>query len=270
MIKASGGIGLKEPSLEQSFGGNFRVQGNPDLEPERSRTLDAGVAQSLWDDRLWFEATLYHHEYEDQIILGNLDVPTLETTLPEFTPEELRQIRNEIKTGLREPIRLEIDFNQFRPSYVNLGKTRAQGVELAFGASPVSGTQIRADYTFLDGVVLESSERGGLEEGFTLPNRPRHQFAFDAQSQIKGVTLGATLNYVGERLADVDFVSRALGITELEAFTRLDLRGAIQFGGRYEVYVVGENVLNAEYQEILGYPALGRAVRAGLRLDFSM
>jgi len=30
-------------------------------------------------------------------------------------------------------------------------------------------------------------------------------------------------------------------------------------------FVVGENVLDEEYQEALGYPALGRSVRGGLR-----
>jgi outer membrane cobalamin receptor len=30
--------------------------------------------------------------------------------------------------------------------------------------------------------------------------------------------------------------------------------------------VVGENVFDERYQEVLGYPALGRSVRAGLRL----
>ncbi len=40
-LKASAGMGLKEPSLEQSYGGNFRVQGNPDLKPESSLTFDA-------------------------------------------------------------------------------------------------------------------------------------------------------------------------------------------------------------------------------------
>ncbi len=36
------------------------------------------------------------------------------------------------------------------------------------------------------------------------------------------MTLGGTLIYVGERLADIDFVSRALGITTLNAYTRVD------------------------------------------------
>ena len=33
-----------------------------------------------------------------------------------------------------------------------------------------------------------------------------------------------------------------------------------------EAFVVGENVFDERYQEVLGYPALGRSVRAGLRL----
>ena len=32
-----------------------------------------------------------------------------------------------------------------------------------------------------------------------------------------------------------------------------------------EAFVVGENLADREYQEALGYPALGRSVRAGLR-----
>jgi outer membrane cobalamin receptor len=35
---------------------------------------------------------------------------------------------------------------------------------------------------------------------------------------------------------------------------------------RLEAFVVAENLLDAEYEEALGYPALGRSVRAGLRL----
>jgi outer membrane receptor protein involved in Fe transport len=265
-IKASAGIGLKEPSLEQSYGGNFRVQGNPDLEPERSRTIDAGIVQSFWGDRLFVEATVFHHMYQDQIALGNLEVPTFESVFGDMTMEERRQMREEIRAGLRERPQFEIDFDQFRPSYINIGETRARGAELSFGASPILGTQLRADYTFLDGLAIESSERW-LEEGSTLPNRPRHQFVFNGQSEIGPVTFGGTVLYVGERLADVDFVSRALDITHLEAYTRVDIRGHFRISPRFEIFAVSENLLDAEYMEILGYPALGRSIRAGLRLD---
>ena len=55
----------------------------------------------------------------------------------------------------------------------------------------------------------------------------------------------------------------------MEAYTRLDLRGTVNLGRGFEAYVVTENALDADYQEILGYPALGRLVRAGVRYDLS-
>lgn len=68
----------------------------------------------------------------------------------------------------------------------------------------------------------------------------------------------------------MDFVSRALGITHLDAYTRVDVRGQYRIGPRFEVFAVSENPLAAEYQEVLGYPALDRSIRAGLRLDLSI
>ena len=37
-------------------------------------------------------------------------------------------------------------------------------------------------------------------------------------------------------------------------------------GRGLEAFLVAENLFDEEYQEALGYPALGRSVRAGLRL----
>jgi len=68
---------------------------------------------------------------------------------------------------------------------------------------------------------------------------------------------------VGER-ADSDFVG--LNLTRNSAYTRLDARVRVRLAGAVEVFVVGDNLLDARYQEVLGYPALGRAVRGGLRL----
>ena len=67
---------------------------------------------------------------------------------------------------------------------------------------------------------------------------------------------------VGER-ADSDFVG--LGLTRNQGYQRVDLRGRARLFRGLEAYVVGENVLDEEYQEVLGYPALGISVRAGLR-----
>src|SRR4029450_13199341 len=110
-LRASGGAGIKEPDFYQSFGESFFAQGTPDLKPERSRTFDAGVEQRLLQGRLRAEATYFHHDYLDQIAY----------VLADPTP--------------------------FRGTYANLGKTRAQGLELALSAAPTSRVLLQAQYT---------------------------------------------------------------------------------------------------------------------------
>jgi hypothetical protein len=68
---------------------------------------------------------------------------------------------------------------------------------------------------------------------------------------------------VGER-ADSDFVG--LGLTRNAPYTRLDARLRVLVVSALEAFLSGENLLDARYQDVLGYPSLGRAVRGGLRL----
>ena len=44
-LKASAGLGIKEPTMLQSFSPSPFFKGNPDLQPERSRTVEAGIEQ---------------------------------------------------------------------------------------------------------------------------------------------------------------------------------------------------------------------------------
>jgi vitamin B12 transporter len=74
--------------------------------------------------------------------------------------------------------------------------------------------------------------------------------------------LGADLFLVGRR-ADSDFAG--LGLEENDGYARLDARLRIELAKGFEAVVVGENLLDEDYQDVLGYPALGRSVRVGLR-----
>jgi outer membrane cobalamin receptor len=229
-LRLSAGAGIKEPSFFQSFGISFYAQGNPDLAPERSRTFDAAIEQRLLAGRLRAEAAVFHHEYLDQIAYH------------------------------------VVDFTTFQGTYVNLGKTRARGVELAVEAAPTDAWRLTAQYTFLDGEVLVSTDDFDpvVAVGRPLLRRPRHQAAFGAAFHHGRVGLGANLVAVGER-ADSDFAG--LGLLTNEGYARLDGRARVRLGHGLEAFVVGENLLDREYQEVLGYPALGRAVRAGLRFQ---
>ena len=227
-LRASAGAGIKEPSFFESFGISFFAQGNPDLKPERSRTFDVGIEQRLLRSRLRLEATLYEHDYRDQIA---------------FTI---------------------VDFSTFHGSFVNVGRTRARGLELAADAAPAPHVRLHAAYTYLDGRVLVSTSDFDpvFAVGRGLLRRPKHQLALTASAGNERFDVGATLLAVGRR-ADSDFAG--LGLTENDGYARVDGRARVRLGRGFEAFVVAENLFDREYQEALGYPALGRSVRAGLR-----
>jgi vitamin B12 transporter len=228
-LRASAGMGIKEPSFLESFGESFFARGNPDLDPERSTTFDLGVEQRLLGSRLRASVTAFHHDYRDQIAWS------------------------------------VVDWNTYEGTYVNLARTRARGVEVALEARPESHLHLLGQYTFLDGKILESPSDFDpvYAEGEPLLRRPRHQGSLSARLSFPRWSAGATVVRVGER-ADSDFVG--LGLTRAEPYTRLDARVRVRVAGPIEAFVVGENLLDAAYQEVLGYPALGRSVRAGVRL----
>jgi vitamin B12 transporter len=228
-VRASAGAGIKEPSFFQSFGVSFYALGNPDLAPERSHTYDFGVEQRLGGDRFRAEATVFHHDYLDQIAYHLADPTTYQGT------------------------------------YVNLGKTRARGLELACEAAPTRRLRLGASYTLLDGEVLVSSSDFDpvYAAGQPLLRRPRHQGSLWAHADLGRLALGVNVVAVGRR-TDSDFVG--LGLTENRAYTRVDARAHLHVGKALELFATGENLFDARYQEVLGYPALGRSVRVGIRL----
>lgn len=233
-LRASAGMGIKEPSFFESYGESFFARGNPDLDPERSTTFDLGLEQRLFASRLRAVVTCFHHDYRDQIAYTVLD------------------------------------FTTFEGSYVNLAHTRAQGIEAALEARPLPGLALLGQYTFTDGEVLDSPSDFDpvYAEGRALLRRPAHQASFSAQWSAGRIGAGATLVYVGER-ADSDFVGLGLANDpgfRSPAYTRLDARLRVRVVDELEAYLVGENLTDAEYQEVLGYPAAGRSLRGGLRL----
>jgi vitamin B12 transporter len=226
-LRASAGAGIKEPDFFQSFGISSFALGNPDLKPERSRTIDAGVEQRLLAGRARAEVSYFHHEYRDQIAY-------------------------------------QYDFATGTGTYVNLGKTRGQGLEVALQASPLSRLSLSAEYTYLDGKVLVSSNSFDpvYAEGQPLLRRPRHQGSFSAVYSGPRASIGASLVRVGER-ADSDFVG--IGLTRNPAYTRVDARVHARVAHGLAAFLVAENLFDRRYEEVLGYPALGRSLRVGLR-----
>jgi vitamin B12 transporter len=188
-----------------------------------------GVEQRLLANRLRASLTFFHHDYEDQIA---------------YTV---------------------VDFTTYEGTYVNLARTRAQGLELALEARPLPELALHGQYTYLDGEILESPDDFDplYAVGEPLLRRPKNQASLAAEVAFPRWSAGATLVMVGERY-DSDF--KSIGLTSNSGYTRLDARLRVRIAGPLEAFVVADNLLDEEYQEALGYPALGRSVRGGLRL----
>ena len=231
-LHAGGGLGIKEPTVYQSFSTSPYFLGNPNLQPERSRSVEFGVDQRFAHDRAKVSATWFLNRFEDLISL----------TAPDA---------------------------DFFSHYDNIGLTRSRGAELSLEVAPVPAVHARAGYTFLDSAVLTSTSPSNVlfAPGAELFRRPRH-------SGYVGVTFSAnrvTLDLNGvlvHTFVDSDFASFQPPLTENPGYNTWDARLAVRISKQLTALGSLDNIANASYMEPLGYPALGRAGRVGLKIDF--
>jgi outer membrane cobalamin receptor len=81
------------------------------------------------------------------------------------------------------------------------------------------------------------------------------------------VTINLNGLFVG-RYVHSDFASLNPPLIENPGFTTWDARAIYKVMSQVSALLSIDNLANADYMEALGYPALGRAVRAGLRVGF--
>lgn len=229
-IRASAGRGIKEPTFLQSYSPSIYYLGNPDLKPERSRGFDVGISQRLAEDRVNLEATYFANHFDDLISLGPSDPMT------------------------------------FASQYENIGETRASGFELVADAIAEGGLQVHGSYTLLDSKVIKSTSSSPIfAAGKALYRRPRHSGALQAAFSRSryGVTLGGI--FVGSRVdTDYNFPS----VSSSEAYAVWNASGEVRFASRTALFVNLDNLADRDYMDPFGYPALGRAIRAGIRTGF--
>jgi outer membrane cobalamin receptor len=232
-VHASAGRGIKEPTVLQSFSLSPSFLGNPDLLPERSRTVEAGLEQRLARDRAKIDVTWFDNRYRDII--------STRTT----------------------------SFNPFRAGYFNVGLTRARGAELTGDLALVSGVRFRAGYTFLDSKILQSTSPSSavFRAGQWAFRRPRHSGYIDVSWMAAHASAALTGSMVGRRV-DSDFSALVPALLSNDGRVTWDARGQAGLTRRFSLTLAVDNLTNAHYMEPLGYPALGRAFRAGVRARF--
>jgi len=232
-LHSSAGRAIKEPTILQSFSPNPFFLGNPDLQPERTRAVDAGVEQRFAGDRVSVDITWYDNRYRDIINTRT------------------------------------ISFNPFESQYFNIGLTRARGAELSGMVALVSGIRVKGGYTFLDSKILESTSPGNpvFAAGSWAFRRPRHSGFVDVSWARRRGSIDLAGSIVGRRV-DSDFSSLVPALTSNDGYAVWDLRGSWRITRQFSLTGAVDNLTDRQYMEPLGYPALGRAVRGGVRIEF--
>ncbi len=232
-LKVNAGRGVKEPTVLQSFSPNAFFRGNPDLQPETSRTIDAGLVQRLAHDHVRLEAVWFDNRYRDLI--------STRTTNPAT----------------------------FEAQYFNIGNTRARGLELSADAAITAALRLSGGYTFTDSEVIDSTSPSSavLKSGNTLFRRPRHSAFLRAGYNVGVVHADLDGQYVGTRV-DSDFASLSPALTSSGRYWLWNASATVNATSRVSVFVRVQNLGDVDYMEPLGYPAWRRSVHTGLRLTF--
>jgi vitamin B12 transporter len=266
------GKGIKEPSLGQELSSLFAVVpsatasslGLQPIGPERSRSVDVGIEQGVAQGRGRLRLAYFDNEFLDLIeyvsksVLPQLGVPTAAAAAAGFG------------------------------AYVNSQSNTARGVELSAEAK-LGRLNAIGSYTFLDATVTKSFSSGVLspavnpafpdikigQYGPLVGNRPFRRPANSGSLVLSYADRKAQVSlasyFTGKRddstaLSDAFFGdSMLLPNQDMDpAWQKFDVSGSYQIHPRLRGYLTIENVFDATFAPVAGYPALPRAARIGV------
>lgn len=231
--RGAAGVGVKEPTFFENYAEGW-VRGNPALEPERARSLEVGVEARAAQERVVLRASVFSQRFRD--LIQYVAVPA--------SPQD--------------------------PNFANVAEASARGVELG-GEVFAAGVRVGADWTWLDTEVLDGGADDGPEadfaRGWRLLRRPTHDFRVHAAGGLAGVAWTADVHVVGER-DDRDFAAWPARRVALPRYTTLSLGVDVPVTERFRAGVRADNLLDARYEEVVGFPAPGRGFTLGGSVTF--
>ncbi|MDQ3011028.1 MAG: TonB-dependent receptor [Acidobacteriota bacterium] len=251
-IKANYGHGIKAPTLVEAFSPSQFFLGNPALKPERAHNYDIGVEQFFWKDRYRVEVLYFENRFRDQIaFVGN----------PATFGGPIKTVDGRLT------------------NYINNDRTIARGMEIAVSMNPRKRNLfINGTYTLLKARLQSAADTIDFSTGRLIPNRevgyallrrPRNSGTLNIMWIGDKIDLNLDGFFVGRR-RDGDpvtferFTAQGLPVSN-KAYQRVDLAGTYRFTSRVAMFARIENLLNQDYEEVLGYPAYRLNFSAGMR-----
>lgn len=150
----------------------------------------------------------------------------------------------------------------FSGMYKNVAKASSEGVELTASYQPIDSVQLRAGYTY----NLTRNKQTGEE----LLRRPKHKLSAAINYRFLGKgNLNLGLLYVGSR-DDLTFDpgTYAQQTVTLKGYTLVNLAASYDVTNNLQLFGRVDNLLDREYEEVLGYGTPGIGAYAGLKVSF--
>jgi vitamin B12 transporter len=236
-LRGSVGTAYREPAFSESFNTGF-TRGNPDLEPEHSRSWEAGIS---YGHAIRIELTYFNQRFVDLIDYnGAVAAPA--------------------------------------PNYENIAMAQSNGVELELHHPAVHGIFFDVSGTLLETKVVDAgfsaSPTASLAKDSSLIRRPNATGSFRlGYSGIPRLRTDVVASYVGERSDrrfNPDFTVSAItlpayGLVDWSAEYALPTRV-----GRPTISLTfrAANILDQPYNSIDGYQAPGRQLLGGMRIAY--
>jgi len=235
-LRGSVGTGSKAPTFTELYGfySEFFI-GNPELKPEQSAGWELGVDLEFFRQQLTLGAAWFNQTLEDEIDGFVFDPNTFLFTAAN---------RDE--------------------------KSHRKGIELILNGELSETLSIDASYTYVDATERTSNADGSNNEIREI-RRPRHMASlvanFDFAENRGNVNL--SVSYNGSQLDNFFpppfFESETV---ELDAYTLVGLAASWKLNDSLELIGRVSNLLDEDYENVLGFSRPGIGVFAGLRGRF--
>jgi len=228
------GQGIKEPRFDQTYGTDACDPGNPNLKPEASKNWSAGLDQKLAGDRIKVSANYFYYRFYNMVSFGAAPPP-------QGCP--------------------------FYYSYFNTDLAYSRGTNVSAELRARTWLFIAGNYTYDDTRVVKSPFATDPAEipGNRLIRRPLNSGSVTLTAAYHKFNAVFAGYFAGVR-TDSDFLF--LGYTRNPGYARFDFSASYTFDRGLAIYARATNLFDKPYQDALGYPALGRDARIGLRYQF--
>jgi vitamin B12 transporter len=249
LFRAFYGQGIKEPRFDQTLGDNFGDFGNPALKPESSKNWSGGIEQKLLNDRVRLTADYFYYSFYNIVSFAFC------------LPDAVNPAGN--SCGVIIPGAPPTGFGFF----FNTDRALARGISVTGESRFTRWLNLAGNYTYDDTRVLQAPNAFDPSElpGNHLIRRPVNSgsLTLNAQWRRVGLTIGGY--FTGVR-TDSDFLG--LGLSRNPGYARFDIAGHFDLGHGVLLYARAQNLFDKQYQDVLGYAALGRDARIGVRYTF--